>query len=82
MKEANGKIVINLPIDKCFEYRDCKTKSEQMSIERDFGLRYSVLMELPYFNPIKNGVIDPMHNLFWGTAKHCMELWTEKEILS
>lgn len=53
-----------------------------MSIERDFGLRYSVLMELPYFNPIKNGVIDPMHNLFWGTAKHCMELWTEKEILS
>ena len=67
---------------KCFEYHDCKTKSEQKSIERDFGLRYSVLMELPYFNPIKNGVIDPMHNLFLGTAKHCMELWTQKEILS
>ena len=39
-------------------------------------------MELPYFNPIRNTIIDPMHNLFLGTSKHCMELWTQKGIIS
>uniref|UniRef100_A0A1X7VCB3 Uncharacterized protein n=1 Tax=Amphimedon queenslandica TaxID=400682 RepID=A0A1X7VCB3_AMPQE len=37
---------------------------------------------LPYFNPIRYTAIDPMHNLFFGTAKHCMEVWTKNNILS
>ena len=57
------------------------TKAQQKSIEKEYGIRYSVLLELPYFNPIRQTVIDPMHNLFLGTAKRCMELWT-KNVLS
>jgi hypothetical protein len=44
-------------------------------------VRYSVLIELPYFDPIKYTVIDPMHNLFLGTAKYCLNLWLKQEIL-
>jgi hypothetical protein len=39
-------------------------------LERDFGTRYSVLLELVYFDPIRMTALDPMHNLFLGTAKH------------
>ena len=34
------------------------------------GCRYSVLLSLPYFNPIRMLAIDPMHTLFLCVAKH------------
>lgn len=37
---------------KCSEYVNCNTKSAQKAIEKELGIRYSVLIELPYFNPI------------------------------
>uniref|UniRef100_A0A1X7VJE2 Uncharacterized protein n=1 Tax=Amphimedon queenslandica TaxID=400682 RepID=A0A1X7VJE2_AMPQE len=40
-------------------------------IAKDYGLKYSALIELLYFHPVKHTPIDPMHNLFFGTAKHC-----------
>ena len=67
---------------KCMEHLSAVTKSYQKSIEKNYGLRYSVLIELPYFNPIRHTVIDPMHNQFLGTAKYCMEFWTKNNILS
>ena len=40
--------------------------------------RYSVLLELEYFDPVRMVVIDPMHNLFLGSAKHTMkDLWLD-----
>ena len=41
-------------------------------------LRYSILLKLPYFDPIQYAVIDPMHNLFLGTGRHVMEVWLER----
>lgn len=41
-----------------------------------------MLMELPYFNPIRLSVVDPMHNLFLGTAKHVTQYWIENDILT
>ena len=67
---------------KCYEYLNANTKQQQKSIQKEYGIRYSILIELPYFNPIKHTVIDPMHNLFLGTAKHCLQLWIKKEILT
>ena len=58
------------------------TKGEQKQIEEKFGLRYSILLELPYFNPIRFAVIDPMHNLFLGTAKYVMHYWINHSIIS
>ena len=55
---------------QAINYTQARTKSVQKSIESDHGIRYSVLLELPYFNPIRFAVVDPMHNLFLGTGKH------------
>ena len=38
--------------------------------ESSAGLRYSSLLELPYFDAPRMTIVDPMHNLFLGTAKH------------
>ena len=54
----------------------CKSK------EAEKGVRYSVLIDLPYFDPCKFVAIDSMHNLFLGTAKHAFATWVELGILS
>ena len=52
------------------------TKSEA---ERMSGYRPTALLKLPYFNPSRMLVVDPMHNLFIGTAKRIMKnLWLER----
>ena len=73
---------IVLHCQKSVEYKACNTKSSRSNIEKDYGIRYSVLTELPYFNPIRYHVVDPMHNLFLGTAKRCMQIWINGGILS
>ena len=41
------------------------------------------LIELSYFDAICFTIVDPMHNLFLGTAKHTMKnLWLENSVLS
>ena len=60
----------------------CKSKTEQKKAESRLGCRYSVMLELPYFQPIEILLIDPMHNLFLGTAKHfARDLWIGQNIL-
>ena len=54
----------------------CKTKAEQSKIEFQTGFRNTSLLKLPYFNPSRMLVIDPMHNLLLGTAKHILkDVW-------
>lgn len=48
------------------------TKTKKSEDEIKYGCRYSVLLDLPYFDPVKMLLVDPMHNLFLGTAKHFM----------
>ena len=64
------------------EYRMCNTRSEQHQIERSSGVRYSVLLELPYFDAPRMCVVDPMHNLLLGTAKHMVELWKSLDLIN
>ena len=47
-----------------------KNKTERAQKESEVGCRYSVLVDLPYFDPIRMLIIDPMHNLYLGTARH------------
>ena len=35
-----------------------------------YCIRYTVLLDLPYFNPIDFTAIDSMHNLYLGSGKH------------
>lgn len=68
--------------EQCNKYLSTQTKLQRKSIEKDYGIRYSALIDLPYFNPITFAVVDPMHNLLLGTAKHMIQTWLEKEILN
>ncbi len=61
---------------RCFAEKHvaAKTQAAETVIEREHGCRYSCLLELPYFDPVAMCVIDPMHNLLLGTAKHMVRI--------
>ena len=43
---------------------------------------YSVVLELPSFDPIRIAIIDPMHNLYISTAKHFLkDVWIERGLI-
>ena len=53
-----------------------QTSAGDQALEQKYGSRYSELMLLPYFDCVRFHIIDPMHNLFTGTAKHLMKnIW-------
>lgn len=58
----------------------CNSMSAQLNLESELGCRYSVLLRLPYFDPVRMHVIDPLHNLFLGSGKHMIAIW-EHELL-
>ena len=72
------------------EIQQAKTKTERDKLESKYGCHYSVLLQLPYFDPIQMLIIDPMHNLYLGSAKRLAKLWinnkppvvTNKELTS
>lgn len=69
--------------------RDCKTfrelaeswraassHKERNRIFKAYGVRYSVLLELPYWKPSRFVVLDTMHNLFLGLfQRHCRKIF-------
>lgn len=58
------------------------TKTKIRRKEAKFGVRYSVLLQLPYFDPVRYTVIDIMHNMLLGTGKHMFKVWLKLEILN
>ena len=65
-----------------FAHKSSSTASQQAHIEREHGIRYTKLLDLPYFDPVRMCVVDPMHNLLLGTAKHMVSVWKDRSILS
>ena len=59
--------------------RQCKTKTARNNLESMYGCRYSALLDLPCFDPIRMTIIDPMQNLYLGSAKHMVkDTWIEQ----
>ena len=56
--------------------------SERQQLERETGVRWSQLHRLSYFDTIRCTVVDPMHNLFLGTAKRMMDMWIKEGIVT
>jgi hypothetical protein len=58
------------------EWRDAQSQAERNQVFEKNGIRWSELLRLPYWDPIKYGIIDSMHNLFLGEAqRHCRFIW-------
>ena len=63
------------------EYLSAQSANQQDEYLSKNGVRYSILLELPYLDIVRNHIIDPMHNLLLGTAKHIMKTWIAKGII-
>lgn len=56
-------------------FKNAKTLSSRQKILKSYGAKYSMLTELPVFDVVRCHVIDPMHALFLGLAKHTINTW-------
>jgi len=66
----------------CAALLKCATTASKETLQTKSGVKYSVLIELPYFDPIRFTIIDPMHSVYLGIAKHVMKkLWLQNGIL-
>ena len=63
--------------DQMCKIISANTGQMQSKLESEFGTRFSVLALQPYFDTIKMTVIDPIHNLFLGSAKRLLKMWKE-----
>ena len=66
----------------CMQYLQCASRKDQKAIEQKYGVRYSCLVELPYFDCSRMCIVDPMHNLLLGTAKKMMEIWKCNDLIN
>ena len=66
---------------RCEELQNETTKSGMRKAESWLGVRYSVLLRLPYVDAIRYTVVDVMHNLFLGTGKNTFKLWLSKDYI-
>jgi len=58
------------------EWRDCESERERERLFKLHGVRWSALLELPYWNPILFSVVDQMHAAFLGLYQtHCRRIW-------
>ena len=58
--------------------QNSSNKTQRQQKESEFGCRYSCLLQLPCFDPVQMVIIDPMHNLYIGTAKSIVnKIWIE-----
>ncbi len=60
-------------------WKNCKTEEQRRTHVSETLVRWSEIHRLPYFNPVRFLVIDPMHCLFLGIAKWIVtRLWIEE----
>jgi len=58
------------------EWRDCQSERDRDRHFRLHGIRWSALLDLPYWNPILFTILDSMHAAFLGLfSSHCRKVW-------
>ena len=51
------------------------TATMKKETEKETGAHFLELYRLPYYEPIRMHTVNPMHNLYLGTAKHVSVTW-------
>ena len=58
------------------KWRDAQMIDEQETLFKSHGIRWSALLNLPYWNPILFTAIEPMHAFDAGLFQtHCQQIW-------
>lgn len=63
-------------------WKSLASRAEQERHEKSTGMRWSELHRLPYLDLVRCTIIDPMHNLFLGTAKRLAEHWVNTGLIT
>ena len=64
-------------------WRRCNSDASQSRFVKQTGVRWSELLRLPYFDPVRFVTVNPMHFLFLGIAKCIVKrIWVDEEILT
>ena len=69
-------------MSNCEEIKGATCKRSLENLEAKYGVRYSVLIGLPSFEPIRFPVINVMHNLLLGTPKHVIKCGKKRQLLN
>ncbi|OSC96416.1 hypothetical protein PYCCODRAFT_1334666, partial [Trametes coccinea BRFM310] len=57
-------------------WKDAPTEAERNRLFKKYGLRWSEILRLPYWDPTKFALVDAMHNLLLGVLRHhCRDVW-------
>jgi hypothetical protein len=58
------------------QWKESPSEHDRVSLFKLHGVRWSVLLDLPYWNPILYSVVDQMHAAYLGLYHtHCRKLW-------
>jgi len=61
---------------------DAETITKKKELQKKYGIKYSELLRLPYFNVVRYHCVDVMHNLLLGTTKQLFSMWVSRKILT
>ena len=65
-----------------YKHLIAQTAAARNKIEQEYGAKYSVLFELPYYDTVHCLIIDLIHAGFLGVAKHTTQLWYNLNIVT
>ncbi|GBC23995.2 hypothetical protein GLOIN_2v1786147 [Rhizophagus irregularis DAOM 181602=DAOM 197198] len=86
MADMSDWFIMKDPVEhrqKALEWRRCKSNAERERFVKENGVRWSEILRLPYFDPIRFVVVDPMHCLFLGIAKWITKrIWIDEGVLT
>lgn len=64
-------------------WRRCNSDAARKRFVKQTGVRWSELLRLSYFDPIRFMIIDPMHCIFLGIARWIVkQIWVDEGILT
>jgi hypothetical protein len=67
---------LDIQVKQAMIWRDCESVAERDACFKAFGVRWSALLDLPYWNPILFSVVDSMHAAYLGLFQsHCRKVW-------
>ena len=69
-------------LQKAREAKDANNKKAREFIETLYGAHFLLIHNLVCFNVGRCHVVDPMHNLFLGIAKHAVDTWKKTSTLT
>jgi hypothetical protein len=61
---------------RAMRWKDATSQSQRDKVFKKYGVRWSVLLRLPYWDPPRFTVVDTMHTVLLGHLhRHCSILW-------